>query len=587
MFRNPIYLLWLIVAAAAAWIAISIGKSRRDKINRSFGNSLTLKSLLTPETTNRRTLKLILQGAGIFFLFMALAGPQWGIELTSSEAPAREVLIAVDTSRSMLTEDVSPNRLEKAKNELELILAGLRTQPVRVGIIAFSGDSSLVCPITTDAEAVREVLRDLQAGMIPTPGTSLGSAIQLASETLSHYAGDKTLIILSDGGDHNSDPVQAAQAAASAGIRIFTIGFGTPEGGPIPLKDSSGNLTGYQKNKKGTTVIAKLREETLSQIAAKTSGSYWRASASQDEIATLLRQISQSPATKGGHETVHSYKNHFLIPLALALIVLIFELLIPEQKGSFDHIQSLVGKISFPVKTESDKEKKSTVATSSLLAFLICFLTLPPLKAAGSEADLRNGNKLYIDQQYAPALNDYMSAAKANPKDPRPVFNAGDALYRLGQYQPASKAFTEAAQLKIPTPLRSAAYYNLGNSAFEQSQYAQAAEAYRNSLLLNPNNPAGAHNLAVALHYLQHPPPKKKDQKKNQQKKNGGGGTPPPPQPRPSSSNQNQQQQNQSQNQLSKDDVQRILSSVTDKKPNTTNQIQKRSSGKAPDGEDW
>jgi Ca-activated chloride channel family protein len=586
MFRNPLYLLWMFLAAGVAWAFVSMGRSRRRKIANSFGNFSTLKRLLKPETDNRRKLKFLLQGIGLIFLFLALAGPQWGIELSSSKSSSQVVLIAVDSSLSMLTEDISPNRLDKAKNELALILAGLKIQPspARVGVIAFSGQAALICPLTTDSEAVGQTVGDIYAGMIPTQGTAIGSAIRLAAHTLAHYAGNKNLIILSDGGDHKSHPILAAEEAAANGIRIFTIGLGTPDGGPIPIKDPTGNLTGYQKNKKGGTVIARLREETLSQIATKASGNYWRASASQDEISALLRAIIQGPKAKGGQETAHSYKNHFLIPLFLALIALFIELLIPEQDGAFQESIALGKKlVSTP---EIPQEKKSKTPTSAVLALAFCVLVPLVARASGTEADLRTGNKLYTNKQYAPALNAYLSAAQVSPQDPRPIFNAGDALYRLGQYTPAAKAFVKATKQKTPQSLRSMAYYNLGNSAFESSEYAAAAQAYRNSLILNPNNPAGAHNLAVALHYLQHPPPKKKNQKKNPQKKNGGGGTP-PPQPRPSSSQRNQQQQSQSPNQLSQDDVHRILSSVTDKNPNVDKRLQQRNPSEAPEGEDW
>ncbi len=590
MFRNPLYLLWLVLAGGLTWILIRLGNSKREKISSSFGNLETLSRLLKPETIHRRNIKAFLQLAVIVLLFLALAGPQWGIELRASKSSSQVVLIAIDTSLSMLTEDVSPSRLEKARSELQLILSGLKEEetPARIGILVFSGQATLICPLTTDLGAVSQTLSDIHADMLPTPGTAMGDAINLATQTLSPYAGNKSLILLSDGGDHGTHPGEAAQEAASHGIRIFTLGFGTPEGGPIPIKDASGNLLRYQKNKSGTTVITHLRPEILQKVASKSGGTYWQASATQDEISALLKAIEEGPQSKGVKETTHVYKNHFLIPLSLSFLLLLLELLIPEKMGALEKI-SKSGKNLF----EKAKSIKSIKKEPALL-ILLALLQLPLLSSiakAGMESDLRTGNELYNNKQYAPALNDYLSAIKTSPNDPRPIFNAGDAFYRLGKYGNAAKAFTDATKIQgSPQTLKSAAYYNIGNSAFEKSQYAQAAAAYRNSLILNPNNPEAAHNLAVALHYLKHPPPQKKNQKKNNpQNKKGGGGNPPPPPPRPSSSqqNQNQQQSGQSQSQLSKDDLRRILSSVTDKKPNANQQLQKGSPSKAPDGEDW
>ncbi len=587
MFRNPLYLFWALLAAATIWVFIRIGNSKREKISSRFGNLGTLARLLKPETSQRRNIKSLLQIGTIILLFLALAGPQWGVELSSSKSSSQVVVLAIDTSLSMLTEDVSPNRLEKARSELQLIISGLKEEgtPVRIGIIVFSGQASIVCPLTTDLNAVSDVLSDIHADMLPTPGTAMGDAINLATQTLTPYAGNKNLVILSDGGDHDTHPGEAAKEAAAHGIRIFTLGFGTSEGGPIPIKDASGNLSRYQKNKSGTTVITHLRPETLQKIASNSGGTYWQASAAQDEISDLLKGITQGPKSKGTQETAHIYKNHFMIPLSLAFVLLLIELLIPEKMGALEKI-SKSGKDLIKKAIPSKKEAALLV----FFALLSMSFLSSPVKA-GMESDLRQGNNLYDNKQYTPALDHYLSAIKAAPNNPNPIFNAGDALYRLGKYGSAAKAFTQASKIHAaPQLLKSAAYYNIGNSAFQKSQYAEAAQSYRNSLLLNPNNPEAAHNLAVALHYLKHPPPKKQNQKKNNPKnQKGGGGNPPPPPPRPSSSQQNQQQQqrNQSHNQLSKDDLRRILSSVTDQKPNTKEQLQKGSPSKPPEGEDW
>ncbi|HAM35631.1 MAG TPA: hypothetical protein DEB40_03610 [Elusimicrobia bacterium] len=554
MFRNPLYLLGMLASAALAGGLFYWAAARRRKLAGLMGNPGTIARLLPPETAARRRLKAAAQTAALALIFIALAGPQWGVELVTTKASVRQVVIAVDVSLSMLAEDVSPNRMEKSKNELSLLLDSLRGN--RVGIAAFAGDAGMICPLTSDIDAAKQILGGLSVGSIPTPGTAIGTAVRTAAEALGRYSGGKAVVLLTDGEDHHTDPLGAAAEAAASGIKIYAIGIGTPEGTPLPIKEAGSNaLTGYKKDRKGQTVISRLGEKTLMEMAQATGGAYWRASPSADEVADIARQIDALEKSQGVSGTAHQYRNRFLFPLGLAFLLLLGELLIPLRR----------------------------VAAGLLLLALIP----APARAAGAESDLRAGNKLYEKMRYEEALQRYRRAQK--PGDPRPEFNSADALFRLEDYDLAAQGFLRLAEdPKAPPAMRADAYYNLGNALAGKQDYRGAVAAFRRAVVLNPKDTDARHNLAVALRMLKNPPPPRKqcnNPKQNQQskpddsRKQGQGGKsqdqqkPPPPRPH---------------GQMSKEDAQRIMRSVSEKERPDHKLIQQKPKREPPQGqEDW
>ncbi|MFA6004248.1 MAG: VWA domain-containing protein [Elusimicrobiota bacterium] len=560
MFRNPIYLLWMLPAASAVFLLHFWADARRRKITARLGDPATIARLVPEGAAQSRRIQTWLQTAATALLFAALAGPQWGVELTTTRSDARQVFIAVDTSLSMTAEDVPPSRLEKAKRELSLLLDSLPGD--RVGVIAFAGNAGILCPLTTDIAAAKQILASLSVGSIPEPGTAIGSAVRLAASVLQRYPGGKALVLLTDGEDHHTDPLGAAAEAAAAGVRIYAIGIGTPEGNPLPIKeDGSGALTGYKKDRKGQTVISRLGEKSLMDMAASAGGAYWRASPSEDEIAEIAHQIENLEKSQGVSGTANQYKNRFIFPLAAALLLLLADLLVPW----------------------SQSRRLKSAPTTLLLLLLLC---LPgSARAASRESALRSGNKLYGERRYQEALGRYRDARR--PADPRPEFNAGDALYRLEDYDSAAQGFQRLGEdPRLPDATRSHAFYNLGNALVQKQDYAGAVAAFRKAVILSPSDPDARHNLAVALRMLQDPPPPKKqcdkpkpkpdDKDKNNDPQKPG--QPPPPASRP-------------QDRMSKDDAERIMRSVAEKektdKKQPHNLVPRPQQKSRPNEEDW
>lgn len=330
LFANIKIFFYLIATAFVIAFLWRIGFSRRQAVLKMLFSQSNLALLTPPEMKARRRLKDILFLSGVVLLFIALAGLQWGKEKRESVANYSQAIIALDVSLSMQAEDFKPNRLENAKTMLKMLLDDITQE--RLGLIAFTSQAYMICPITTDLNALKTLSEQLKTNMLPVEGTALSPTIQLASRMLSPYSGIKALVIVTDGEDHNPKDIEAALSVArEAGIKIITVGIGTEEGELIPIKTAKG--TEYKKDKSGKTVITKLDEKSLINLASQTGGAYIKYTSAQqvaDNIANQLRVLDKS-LTKTTDTVI--YKNRYQIPLALAIILIAGALCVPIRKG--------------------------------------------------------------------------------------------------------------------------------------------------------------------------------------------------------------------------------------------------------------
>src|SRR3984893_16245857 len=264
--------LWGLLAAPILVGLFARAEKRGTERLREFVSPRLLPQLAATVDRSRRVLRFALQLLGLILAIVALAQPRWGYTFQNVQRKGLDLLIAVDTSRSMLSNDVQPNRLERAKLAAQDLIG--ESQGDRVGLIAFAGRAFLQAPLTIDYDAAVESINDLDTKTIPDGGTNISEAIALATRTFGKTAtGNRALILFTDGEELTGDAVKAAKAAADAGVRIFTIGVGTPQGSLIQVADENGG-TSFVKDSGGQVVKSKLDEKRLRQIAEATGGAY-------------------------------------------------------------------------------------------------------------------------------------------------------------------------------------------------------------------------------------------------------------------------------------------------------------------------
>ena len=268
-----------------------------------------------------------------FFAFgiLAAARPQWGTRLETVHRRGVDIMVALDTSYSMNTEDVAPNRLMKARGEIRKLIQ--RSEGDRIGLVTYSGNALLQCPLTLDHGAIDLFLDASEPGMLPEPGTSIASAIETATAAfLEKEKKYKVLVLFTDGEDLEGQVEAAVRKAKEAAVVIYAIGVGTPQGMPIPIRDSKGDVVEYRKDLEGRVVISRLDERSLAGVAAETGGRYFRATTSESEIEALYNDISGLEKKDLESRLFQNYEDQFQYPLAVALLFLFAELWIGERR---------------------------------------------------------------------------------------------------------------------------------------------------------------------------------------------------------------------------------------------------------------
>lgn len=323
-----LYLFWG-VAALAGFLAWSLWW-RRKRLERLIAPAL-LPMLTENFSRSKAILRSLLLVAFFAFGVLALSRPQWGTRAETVRRKGVDVIIALDTSYSMNAEDIVPSRLARAKREVRSLIARLRGD--RVGIVSFAGDALVLCPLTLDYGAATLFLDVANTENVPEPGTSLASAIITAdSAFVAREKKFKVLVIVTDGEDLGGQLDEAIAKAKEAGIVIYTIGVGTPEGRPIPVRDTKGDIVEYRRDPGGQVVISSLNERSLARIATETGGRYFRAAASENELGEIYGEISGLDKKEFESKLVQNFEDRFQYPLAAALICLLATILITERR---------------------------------------------------------------------------------------------------------------------------------------------------------------------------------------------------------------------------------------------------------------
>ena len=523
-------------------IALYIRAERRSALHlREFVSPRLLPQLAGNVDRMRRAIRFGFILLSLALAITALAKPRWGYIYEDVKRRGLDLLFAIDTSRSMLSNDVAPNRLQRVKLAAQDLITEL--QGDRAGLIAFAGRAFLQAPLTIDYDAAVESINDLDTKTIPEGGTNISEAIALAIQTFGKSAmGNRALIIFTDGEELSGDAVKEAKKAEEAGVKIFTIGVGTIQGSLIPLEQERG----FVKDAKGEVHKSKLDENRLREIAQATGGMYLHLESGPQTMRQLYEEgLSKLKAAEIDARLSSRPIERYEWPLGAAIAVLIASLFLNDRKKALSQAIRRA-----PVKREA-------------------LVTVTILLAAAAQAYAVSGIDLYNKGKYEEALAQFQKDLEhnINPGDvPKMHFDAGAAAYKLREYDKALEAFSQSLVDRSPT-LQEKSRYNLGRTLEERADMRHtneealkdlqnAAQHYEEALKLDPNDKAAAERLEIVRkkieqlkkHPKQPPPqqqknqPNKKDQKKDQDQQE---------------KEKEQQQQEQQQQQQSQNDQQR------------------------------
>ncbi len=310
---------------------------------KKFGDYFLVNQLMPGKANTKPVLKFVLLLLAFIFLAFAIAGPQIGTKMETVKRKGVDVMIALDVSNSMKAEDIKPNRLERAKQAISRLVDQL--QGDRIGLIVFAGEAYVQLPITTDYGAAKLFLSSIDCDIVPTQGTAIGKAIDLAVESFNSNDSAKhnrAIIVITDGENHEDDALEASKEAREKGIVVHTIGMGSINGAPIPLTHN-GQRVGFLQDNSGQTVMTKLDENVLSEIAIAGGGKFIRATNSDDGLAIVMKDISAMQKNEFGSKMFTDYADQFQYFIALALLCLLIEFLISERKSKWIEELNLFG----------------------------------------------------------------------------------------------------------------------------------------------------------------------------------------------------------------------------------------------------
>src|SRR5947209_6112730 len=498
-------------------VLLYVRAERRSAIKlREFVSPRLLPQLAGNVNRVRRAIRFAFVLFALALAIIALAKPRWGYTYEDVKRRGLDLLFAVDTSRSMLSNDVAPNRLERVKLAAQDLITEL--QGDRAGLIAFAGRAFLQAPLTIDYDAAVESINDLDTKTIPEGGTNISEAIALATQTFGKSAmGNRALIIFTDGEELSGDAVSGAKKAADAGVRIFTVGVGTAQGSLIAVEGQG--EAGFVKDAKAQVVKSKLDENRLREIAQATGGIYLHLESGPQTMRQLYADgLSKLKTAEIDARLSSRPIERYEWPLAGAIVALIASLFINDRKRAQTPRRS-------PVKRE-------VLVTASLLF------------VAAAKVDAVSGIDLYNKGQYEDAYAQFQKDLQhnINPADmPKMQFDAGAAAYKLRNYDKALEAFSQSLVDRSPR-LQEKSRYNLGRTLEDRADLRKtnedalkdlenAAQHYEQALKLDPEDKAAAERLEIVRKKIERlkkhpkqPPPEpqknqqnKKDQKKEQQ----------------------------------------------------------------------
>jgi Ca-activated chloride channel family protein len=560
MFEYP-HILWLFLGfplfAGLLLLDLLIFKRRAERIGGYK------KEVIIPYySEGQKWLKLVFFSMAFLLTVLGLARPRWGIESVDADLEGRDILVVLDVSFSMAANDIIPNRLEAAKRGVREFLA-METGD-QVGLLVFSGRTLLYTPVTHDYGSISFFLDSLYPGMVGKGSTNIGRALQ---DSISIFddteVSSKMILLITDGENIVGDLSSMLGKISESGIKVFTIGVGTRNGEPIPIRNSNNEIIRYVKDKNGKHVISKLDEKSLIKIAKETNGSFMRSTGRSGEFENFINSISGVDTTEYDQLSYNQKKERYGIFLLPALILFTLGFILDQgrffkfRKNRFEWLLN-----------------RNLIVCLLLPLFMFCFSgelhaqqdlsgdrtasQAVPSKAFAKPNGGFWGNRHFKKEEYKKALDDYFSAIHLLKDEAlaRLKYNIANTFLKLQSYEQAEQFYNESASLSKEKELLARVRFNQGYGAFENGQYSQAAGYFKESILYNPQDDDARYNYAVALEFAKNQPKgdDQQDQQENQE----------------NNQDQQQQQEQQSQEQqqdrdLSQEEIEQMLKALAEK----------------------
>jgi Ca-activated chloride channel family protein len=464
-FASPQWL-WALFLLPLFYVGILYEEKKRLQKLGKFANRSIWSRLIPEWNPSFRRKKGLVLTLGVGFLMLALARPQFGTHEETVHVSGLDIMVVLDVSNSMETEDVIPTRLKKAKHLIKSLVD--RLDGDRIGIVAFAASSYVSCPLTTDLAYVLGTLEILSPNSIQNQGTDVGQALDTALRALDRGAQEtvapnpagiasRVIVLISDGEDHENEALQVAAKIKESGTRLFVLGIGTEKGGPVPVRDENGAIQGYKRDRAGQSVVSSFHPEFLSKVASEGGGKYWNVSPSEEELAELVQGLGGLDRADFAERSYLVYEERYQIPLFIAFLLFILELSLPSRK---------------------------VLKVGGVIAVVMGLGGAPLAEAApGLDSYLENqkGLKAFQEGKLEEAQRNFGAAQARDPSQPEPEFNQGVIYLQQGEVDSAIRSFDKAARGAMDRrdpKLFGKSLYNLGNAFAKKGDVKGAVHSY-------------------------------------------------------------------------------------------------------------
>jgi len=577
-------MLWLLVLVLPVILLYFLFLRWRKRSLSRLATDDTLRVIVSGTDRQRHHLKFILQVTAFMLLVIVLAGPRVKSAGKKKVLNGGDVMVCLDISSSMLAEDIKPNRLTRARQAASTLFRLLDRE--QVGLVLFAGEAYIQVPLTVDKAVAAMMLNSADAGTAGNQGTAIADAISLSVRAFG--AEDRkmvrSIVIISDGEDHEGNVQEEARLAKARNVKIYTIGLGSPAGVPIPVYEN-GVLTGYKKDREGNTVISGMQPGLLAEAAEVTGGEFFATDNLNAAVRKIVEAIRKEGVSERSYDDTSQYTLHFRWFAGLALLLLALDLFLTLRRNRRSIYDRLAG---------------------SLRTGLVLGILLIPALSQGQEVRrgvMRSGNRMYEKGAYDKAEAMYRLAPKGGQTDPRVDNNLGSALYRQQKFQDAYGHFRAASGNNLDSLSKSRIFYNLGNAALKSwkemkdrgqdaggEMLKEGIKAYSEALRFNPADEDARYNLSRALQWLQKEQQEQKNERKQDQlQQQTQKQEQPMPESRRDEDRDRQKEPRRPEGTISREDAERILNAIRDKEMKTAEQIQERERNRSESlkNKDW